>query len=353
MNDASQANHLDLTILVPIFDRHVFMPRCLRNLEALSGLAYFVFVDSGENPYDPREINRYLSTGSFEFLYFGVDRSTNDNHKKLLKAISRCNTKYVLRIDNDDIIDPRNVARIVNFLNENNDYVAARGLVSGFELHQPLPYGRVTQLHEAYHEDDVLKDLSAENLGARFISAFADGGVQEYYSVWKRENLTNLYRLLGELTFEWGHPYPEMIFQTAALTQGPIAHLENHCHLHRQSRTSLRIYKALRLFEEDKVATDARNSEMVIKDLIEPTITTEDAASLFWEWYRRREAHEHRKFPRVRDKSTEKEFDVNSSNGYVEDIRGEFLEHNKNFLARTRITHLDQEGLSYLISIVS
>ena len=47
MIHVSQANHLDLTILVPIFDRHVFMPRCLRNLEALSGLAYFVFVDSG------------------------------------------------------------------------------------------------------------------------------------------------------------------------------------------------------------------------------------------------------------------------------------------------------------------
>ena len=353
MSHTSQATRLDLTILVPIFDRHVFMSRCLRNLEALSGLAYFVFVDSGENPYDPREINKYLSIGSFEFLYFGVDRSTNDNHKKLLRAISRCNTKYVLRIDNDDIIDPRNVARIVKFLDENSDYVAARGHISGFELHHPLPYGRVTLLHAAYHKDDALKDLSSENLGTRFIAAFTDGGVNEYYSVWKRENLTNLYRLLGELTFEWGHPYPEMIFQTAALTQGPIAHLENHCHLHRQGRTSLRIHKALRLFEENKAATDARNSEMTIKDLIEPTITSEDAKSLFWDWYRRREAHENRKFPRIRNQLTEKRFDVNSSNGCVENVRGEFLEHNKNLLAEHRKTHLDQEGLSYLVSIVS
>ena len=135
-------------------------------------------------------------------------------------------------------------------------------------------------LHAAYHKDDVLKDLSAENLGARFIAAFADGGVNEYYSVWKRENLTNLYRLLGELTFEWGHPYPEMIFQTAALTQGR-KDLENHCHLHRQGRTSLRIHKALRLFEKNKAAKDACNSEMAIKELIEPAVTSEDATSLF------------------------------------------------------------------------
>ena len=142
-----------------------------------------------------------------------------------------------------------------------------------------------------------------------------------------------------------------MIFQTAALTQGRIAHLENHCHLHRQGRTSLRIHKALRLFEKNKAAKDARNSEMAIKELIEP-VTSEDATSLFWKWYRQREAHENRKFPRVRSDTTEKEFDVNSS-GCVEHIRGEFLEHNKNLLAEHRKTHLDQEALSYLVSIVS
>src|SRR5262249_33432081 len=127
-----------VTILLTLKGRTQFTLRWLWHVNR-TGLPFRIFVADGE----PHPAISGLLEGNTAFpnlrLVYGRynDRSYRDFYGKLVDALRRIDTPYVMLVDNDDFILPRGVLDSVAFLDAHPDYVCAGGGIPHFELKLP------------------------------------------------------------------------------------------------------------------------------------------------------------------------------------------------------------------------
>ncbi|MEX1993679.1 MAG: TIGR00180 family glycosyltransferase [Steroidobacteraceae bacterium] len=124
-----------LTILLPLKDRVAFTHRWLA-YAVDAGLPYRVLIaDGGADGTIAQTVTEKKSQGlDVEYVRYPFDRTYAEYYAKLADALSRVTTPYVVLADNDDLFIPEGLARAVEFLAANPEYVACGGQCAVFWL---------------------------------------------------------------------------------------------------------------------------------------------------------------------------------------------------------------------------
>jgi glycosyltransferase domain-containing protein len=123
-----------LTILLPLKDRVRYTQRWLTY--AAAALPYRILIaDGGSDPGVDGIVTASKSRGvNVEYVRYPFDRSYAEYYAKLADALSRVTTPLVVMADNDDLFVAEGLARAVEFLTANTDYVACGGQCAVFWL---------------------------------------------------------------------------------------------------------------------------------------------------------------------------------------------------------------------------
>ena len=312
------------------------MGRFLRNIRNLKDIAEFQFVDCGLQSFDPRRLLSELEPYDFEFRFKNIDKNINDHHRKLLYVLENCQTEFVMRIDNDDLVDSENILRLIEIIKSDASCVAIRGHVSGFVLNGPLPYGSLIGITRNYHPDNEMKDLKCESSSDRLSNAFSEGGVEDYYSIWRRSPLLKIYSGLNDINFSWGHPFPEMLFHVLATLSGPILHVPGNFYLFRQANTSLRHLSPPKIKNLNAISADDSLVREALADFLNENRVSLISKQKVWAWYEKRKTHELMKF---QDNSGQMKnhFEAHSTNSSIDFLRGHFMNSNKKIISKLTI----------------
>lgn len=146
-----------LTIILALKGRHNFTDRWLKYANTNLSKFKILVADGSENDekylYDK---NKYPKL-DIKFKDFPADRDISFYVRKLLTSANTINTKYILYADNDDFMVEEEIINLLNFLDNNEAYVAARGEIYDFSIDSFSEiYGKILGLKK------FIKNLSFE-----------------------------------------------------------------------------------------------------------------------------------------------------------------------------------------------
>lgn len=87
-------------------------------------------------------------------------------------ALARVQTPYVMLADNDDLLLSPGIHAAVKFLDQNEDFLACGGRVSGFALRGNGPYGKMIRYSKLYSPFDMPGCYDQPFASARILSGF-------------------------------------------------------------------------------------------------------------------------------------------------------------------------------------
>jgi glycosyltransferase domain-containing protein len=127
---------MKLTIALTLKGREEFTYRWMEYMNEMRCPYKILIADGGDNleiEAHLRNFNNYPNL-DYEYIRYPFDATLDDYFKKLVNLISRVKTDYILTADNDDFYLLDRIPELIAFLDENADYVAARGQLVNFEM---------------------------------------------------------------------------------------------------------------------------------------------------------------------------------------------------------------------------
>lgn len=142
-----------LTIILPLKDRTSFALRWMHfaNKEQYS---FKIILADGGTDNTAREIfanSSYFQNLNYIYIRYPADTNYTAYYKKISDAIALVDTPYLLMADDDDFYCAEGLMRSIEFLDENPDYVSARGHYKGFSVKVPRSKAETNTL-ELYGE---------------------------------------------------------------------------------------------------------------------------------------------------------------------------------------------------------
>lgn len=154
-----------ITLLLVLKGRHQFTERWLRY--ANSHLKnYTIIIADGSKENDKYNLDK----SKFENLIienplFPYDDTVEIFIKKIRISLEMVNTKYVLYCENDDFMIDKSITEVINFLDNNPEYVSARGEIYDFSISSlDEVYGKIISLkkfhdYQLINQDDIIERL--------------------------------------------------------------------------------------------------------------------------------------------------------------------------------------------------
>ncbi len=189
----------DLTILLTLKGRHLHTLRWLWHANRIR-LPFHVIVADGEvHP----TIDRLLSSpATFPHLSFEYhryeDRSISDFYRKVVDALAKVRTPYVMMCDNDDFVFPYGLKKSIDFLDSAPDYVCAGGGIPGFTI---IPQdasiagvtGRFNRIRYRYFSDGLYlcRDIDSSSAALRTLRIL-ENHLVVYYSIYRTQVLCTI-----------------------------------------------------------------------------------------------------------------------------------------------------------------
>lgn len=197
------ATDTQLTILLTLKGRNPFTLRWLWHANRVC-LPYHIFIADGEvHPTlaglikDPKVFPNL----SIEYHCYD-DQSYSHYYRKVVDALSKISTPYVMMSDNDDFLFPSGIMRSIAFLNDAPEYVCAGGSPARFMI-KPFTYspnylqGEVIKLDlSGYLSRDLDDPLAAK----RVIDQFRNPRLL-FYNVYRKADLLRMFREIVEHDF--------------------------------------------------------------------------------------------------------------------------------------------------------
>jgi glycosyltransferase domain-containing protein len=115
-----------LTIFLTLFNRHIYTQRWI-DFNWDPELQYVVA--DGSNEKFNQEIFTKNNKKNIKYIFHGEDKSAKDYIAKIVNCLEHVNTKYVMFVDNDDLIVLKNVKNIIKKLSKGCDFIGAHGLI--------------------------------------------------------------------------------------------------------------------------------------------------------------------------------------------------------------------------------
>gem|GEM_PF-3008311 len=189
---------------MPLKGRDVFTFRFLWHANKMR-LPYRILIADGEvNPAVARRLEN--SRAEFPALHIEHIRHPDDTgltgfFTRMSDALARVQTPYAMVAANDDFLGPAGIERALDFLDENTDYICARGHHLTFSVYAGLhnSYGGIRgKLNRLYLHGDVT-DVTADTAAERVRQGGMCSAV--YYAVFRTEALLTIWRDIAEIDF--------------------------------------------------------------------------------------------------------------------------------------------------------
>jgi glycosyltransferase domain-containing protein len=159
-----------LTIVLPLKGRHLFTLRFLWFANKLRLPYRFVIADGQvhEGLAQLLEDSRKLFPAlDIDYVRYPDDSDFRRFFAKIVDALARVTTRYVMLADNDDFLVPAGIERSLDFLDAHADYVCAGGGIAGFSVYarnsEPLArlVGPLNKFTRRYAPNDRPIDLGS------------------------------------------------------------------------------------------------------------------------------------------------------------------------------------------------
>jgi glycosyltransferase domain-containing protein len=130
----------EITLLIPTKNRTIFLKRVLSYYKKINFSGTLAIGDSSTGDYliDNKKIYESMK-GSINMTYQTFpDKNLCQTSHELLKNVK---TKFVAEVHDDNFLIPDSIGKCIEFLNNNSDYSAARGLGVSIKTKNDKPYG--------------------------------------------------------------------------------------------------------------------------------------------------------------------------------------------------------------------
>lgn len=178
---------MSLTVVLTLKGREAFTYRWMSYMDGLKFPYKILIADGGDDQNLESHLREYRNYPNldYEYIRYPFDSSLEDYYQKLYDVLTRVKTKYTLHADNDDFYLLDKIENHLTFLDENLDYVAARGSLVNLELvnrkYEPIssPTGHAYLARYVFSEPIVAHShLERIKLLCEGMSKF------DYYSNW-------------------------------------------------------------------------------------------------------------------------------------------------------------------------
>ena len=196
----------DLTILLTLKNRALFAFRWMRYANAVR-FPYKVLIADGGADERVSEIlaNRpNFPNVNYEYIRYPYDQTYAHYYAKLVDALARVETPFVVMADNDDFFVVDGLTRSVEFLRNHPDYSSCRGIIGGARIEPNVRYGELSQVYgsqpdiffvaQIYPPGSTLDDTAAQRVQNQF-SCYRSN----WYDVFRTEQARASYQVLKEL----------------------------------------------------------------------------------------------------------------------------------------------------------
>jgi glycosyltransferase domain-containing protein len=196
-----------LSIVLPLRGRHLFTLRFLWHANKARLPYRFVIPDGQVHSElarlleDPGKIFPKLA---IEYVRYPDDVNFGRYFIKMLDAIQRVRTPYVMFADNDDFLASTGIEASLDFLERNPDYVCCGGGIAGFSAHSTKNLasvgliGPLNQLSFRYMPYDRSTDLSSSSVTDRLLRGLRNSW--SWYAVFRTPALMTIRREVVEMS---------------------------------------------------------------------------------------------------------------------------------------------------------
>ena len=178
---------MKLTITLTLKGREPFTYRWMQYMNEMRCPYKILIADGGDDPVLEEHLRQPDSYPNldYEYIRYPFDASLDDFYRKLENVISRVRTEYILQADNDDFYLLDRIPEIIAFLDNNSDYVAARGQLVNFEVFNSSGSSK-GQVQGAYYKAIPVEAPSLDGDCAlqRTENLCHDMSKYDYYSNW-------------------------------------------------------------------------------------------------------------------------------------------------------------------------
>lgn len=154
----------DITLLLILKERHDFTKRWLEYFQYSKCTCQVLIADGSAKPLSSELLESFH--GSFEYLYSGEDISIRKYLEKMVFALNKIKTKYVMLAANDDFIMFNSLQQLHQKLEHSPDLASAMGLVLdlGLETTDKEKVNKISYIHAHQMQVSLLEDEVSQRL---------------------------------------------------------------------------------------------------------------------------------------------------------------------------------------------
>ena len=213
-----------LTIVMPLKGRHLFTFRFLWHANKMRLPYRFLIADGQVNVAVARRLENSREEFpelDIEYVRYPDDTNYSRYFAKMSDAMQRVRTPYVMHADNDDFLGLDGIERALDFLDENTDYVCARGRIVTFSVYSGIggSNGAVCGKFNRFYLHGDYIDVVAPGVRERL----RQGGICHalYYAIYRTAAPVCIWREVTEIDFS-DMMLHEDFYALRALTLGKV-----------------------------------------------------------------------------------------------------------------------------------
>jgi glycosyltransferase domain-containing protein len=203
-SDFAEAGYeMSLTIVLTLKGRDDFTFRWMKYMNAVECPYRILIADGGENSDLESHLMNYENYPNLNYAYlrYPHDSTLADFYNKFVDVLSKVETSYVLLADNDDFYLLDRVPGIISFLDDNTDYVGARGLLVNIEVFSKEGESKAQVIGKSYTSHLIYAPSIDSETSAKRIETLCKGfSIFDYYSNWysvvRTNTLLNIWKQL-------------------------------------------------------------------------------------------------------------------------------------------------------------
>jgi len=194
----------DLTILLTLWDRVPCTFRWMRYANKMS-LPFKVLIADGGSDESAGEMladHANFPEVDYEYIRYPFDATPTHYYAKVLDALNRVDTPFVVLADNDDFFIVDALLRSLDFLKSHQDFSSCRGIIAGVRITPDASLGELSNVYgpgvsfvrQVYPDKSNLEETAVERVRNYFSNYRAN-----WYDIFRTEQTRNSFQVLRDL----------------------------------------------------------------------------------------------------------------------------------------------------------
>lgn len=203
-----------LTLLLTLKDRYDYTENILTYFNNIK-FKYHIIIADGSSIQNQEKLKQNIykyKSISFDLINFKPDNSLTDYYSKLQNTCHKIQTKYTLLIDNDDYFSEDGCTSAIQFLETNNDYVAA-GQMCRFINHK----------NDLYFSNIKYKDISSNDVNSR-LDEYLNTPTVIWGLIVRTDVTIECFNMLNNCDFKYLH-LMEFLYNMFVISKGKIKYI--------------------------------------------------------------------------------------------------------------------------------